>query len=79
MRLSGNVLAYWYSNTQDYAVKRYAIKWVDLYSYYMNIPEALRLGRFRIGGSYFKEFISPREISSSPLSFPILNFPRTLP
>ena len=26
MRLSGNVFAYWYSNTRDYAVKRYAIK-----------------------------------------------------
>ena len=35
--LSGNVFAYWYSNTRYYAIKwyaikRYAIKWVDLYN-----------------------------------------------
>jgi len=31
MRLSRNVFAYGYSNTEDYAAKQYAIKWVDLY------------------------------------------------
>jgi len=30
MRLSGNVVACGHSNARDYAVKRYAIKWVDL-------------------------------------------------